>query len=384
MELFPAILIGGPPHSGKSVLAYSLSQALRRRGLAHYLLRACPDGEGDWANEIDQGRARVIRVKGRWSQDWVDYVCRDIARRRLPLLVDVGGRPESWQEPIFSQCSHAVLLAPTVEALAGWQAYAQRHGLTVLAELESSLTLPAHILAGRPIFRARLHGLERGSLQSGPVFEALVEKLSPYFNYPAEELRRIHLAAAPVENAIDLDEMARLLGLPFDSQKATWQPGDLAALLGQLPGGERLALYGRGPNWLYAAVALQAWPAEFFQFDPRLGWISPPALKPGGAGPLLAWQIEPRAAGAGLSFSSDSYLDYWQAGELAIPAPPDGPLIIGGRLPHWLLAGLALAYRDAPLLAVHQPQTGNVVIQSRLAGYTPGDLFGTSSVGRGA
>ncbi len=53
MELFPAIAIGGPPHSGKSVLAYSLSKALRARQVAHYVLRAFPDGEGDWANEAD-------------------------------------------------------------------------------------------------------------------------------------------------------------------------------------------------------------------------------------------------------------------------------------------------------------------------------------------
>ena len=47
----PAVLVGGPPHSGKSVLIYSLSQALRARGIDHYALRACPDGEGDWSNE---------------------------------------------------------------------------------------------------------------------------------------------------------------------------------------------------------------------------------------------------------------------------------------------------------------------------------------------
>jgi len=47
MNQFPALMIGGPPHSGKSVLAYSLTQALRARQIDHYLLRACPDGEGD-------------------------------------------------------------------------------------------------------------------------------------------------------------------------------------------------------------------------------------------------------------------------------------------------------------------------------------------------
>lgn len=64
MSLFPAILIGGPPHSGKSVLVYSLTQALRARGVVHYALRACPDGEGDFSNETDQAVIRLVRDPG--------------------------------------------------------------------------------------------------------------------------------------------------------------------------------------------------------------------------------------------------------------------------------------------------------------------------------
>jgi len=120
MELFPAILIGGPPHSGKSVLAYNLSHALRPR-VTHYLLRACPDGEGDWANEIDQSLVRTIRVKGDWTRTWVDRICRDIAARHQPLLVDVGGKPEPWQEPIFGQCSAAILLGRSPETIEVWR-----------------------------------------------------------------------------------------------------------------------------------------------------------------------------------------------------------------------------------------------------------------------
>jgi len=35
VNLLPAILIGGPPHAGKSVLTYSISQALRKRNVDH-------------------------------------------------------------------------------------------------------------------------------------------------------------------------------------------------------------------------------------------------------------------------------------------------------------------------------------------------------------
>ena len=68
LNQLPAVLIGGPPHSGKSVLIYSLSQALRARGVAHYALRACPDGEGDFSNETDQApenyQSRLYRNDG--------------------------------------------------------------------------------------------------------------------------------------------------------------------------------------------------------------------------------------------------------------------------------------------------------------------------------
>jgi CRISPR-associated protein Csx3 len=54
VNLLPAVLIGGPPHAGKSVLFYSLTQALRERNIRHHAIRACPDGEGNWSQESDQ------------------------------------------------------------------------------------------------------------------------------------------------------------------------------------------------------------------------------------------------------------------------------------------------------------------------------------------
>src|SRR5260370_8438800 len=93
MNLLPAILFGGPPHAGKSVLFYSLAKALRERGIPHYAIRACPDGEGNWFYELDQDKVRLIRVKGEWTSDFVKRMCLDLARRHLPLLVDIGGAP---------------------------------------------------------------------------------------------------------------------------------------------------------------------------------------------------------------------------------------------------------------------------------------------------
>src|SRR6266487_3552700 len=49
----PAILIGGPPNAGKSILIYNLKQELLRREIPHYWLHANPDIEGDWFFEGD-------------------------------------------------------------------------------------------------------------------------------------------------------------------------------------------------------------------------------------------------------------------------------------------------------------------------------------------
>ena len=379
MEIFPALLIGGPPHSGKSVLAYSLSQAFRRRGIDHYLLRACPDGEGDWTNEIDQSLVRTIRVKGPWTQTWVDRICRDIARRHLPLLVDVGGNPAPWQEPIFSQCSEAVLVGSSAETIAVWRTYARRYGLTVLAELQTSLTETAALHQTHPIFQARLNGLERGTLQQGPIFTALVDKLAAHLDFSPDDLRRFHSNNAPVETVIDLDRLGRTFDVPFDGQRPRWEPGYLPRLLDYLPDGHPLALYGRGPNWLYAAAALHAWPAPFYQFDVRLGWVTPPPLKLDLADPAspLHVNLQSTATQTRLNFAiPNAYLDYSDAEGLITPIPPQHkPLVLAGKLPLWLFTALTIAYRHTALLAVHQPGTGDVVISSQAPEYAPGDVL---------
>jgi hypothetical protein len=59
--------------------------------------------------------------------------------------------------------------------------------------------------------------------------------------------------------------------------------------LGYLPSNTALGVYNRGPNWLCAALALHAYPAQLYQFDARLGWVAPPNLviDPTSPSPLL-------------------------------------------------------------------------------------------------
>jgi len=362
MELFPAIFIGGPPHSGKSVLTYSLTLALRQERIEHYVLRAYPDGEGDWFFEANPHLVRALRFKGQGTPFWVDRICADIARRHLPLLVDVGGKPTSWQEAIFGQCTHAILLTPNEEEMNRWRTYARRYGLTILAELTSVLHGEPRITDDGPILRGIITGLERRHIANDLTFHALLRRLHPLFHFPPAELRRLHHNAAPVDTVIDLSRLSTVL-----DAKPRWTPAHLQSLETYLPAGEPLAVYGRAPGWLYVALALRAHPAPFYQFDPRLGWVAPPRLT-----------IAPSVADSPLQFSQQShsphllltahlpaaYLDYAEADGLPIPPlPPNAQLILSGKIPHWLLIALSLHYRPLTAqLAIYQPQLNGAVI----------------------
>jgi len=379
MELFPAILIGGPPHSGKSVLTYSLSQALRQRGVQHYVLRAAPDGEGDWANEAAQKLVRTLRVKGAFTPAFVDYVCDTLAARHLPLLVDVGGRPTPAQERIFDFCTHAVLLTPDSAARDTWRDIAMRHILPILAELTSRLQGTDQVETRRPMLRGVITGLKRGATATGPVFEALTERLARALFYKADELYRIHSSLCEAETVVNLYQLARTFDVPHQGECATWAPHHLPRLLDYLPQGTPLGLYGRCPAWIYAAVAFYPKSGEFYQFDARQGWVQPQPLRqaPEALPPLQA-TVDTDADRCWIDLNlPDAYLDYDPDKAFAIPTPPPGVgVALSGRIPLWLYTGLALAYRDAPWVAIYQPQLhGAVVVHSRDPRHPIGDTI---------
>lgn len=381
MTTLPAIAIGGPPHSGKSVLTYSLTQLLRDQRIEHYVLRACPDGEGDWSNEAAPDRVLAIRQKGKFTPTFIAQVCAALQKRHLPLLVDVGGRPSQADEAIFRQCTHLIILSSTAEGMAEWRAFAERMGLPVIAELESALVGDEVLTATYPLLRGRLVGLERGKRVMGAVLGHLAGVVSAVFALKPGELRQLHLDMAPVELVVDLERVATTLQL---AQGGFWRPAEMAAVLDYLPAQTALAIYGRGTNWLYTALALHSWPAEFYQYDARLGWVKPAPLLPQShlpASPLLTSTVSVSVAHTRVQVQiPDTYLDYEAIQGCAIPAVPlDRGVILDGKLPLWLFTGLAQAYSAVPWLAVYQPQLGDVVVMSRQPGLQIGAVVPSAS-----
>ena len=383
MNFLPAVIIGGPPHAGKSVLFYALTKELSRRNVSHHAIRACPDGEGNWSQEASAETVREIRIKGEFTSEFTVRICRDIEHRLLPMLVDVGGKPQGEQEDIFRRCTHSILLLKPEDAqnCAFWQALVERCGLIPLAQLFSQQQGTSFVKAKLPVIEGTLVGLERHHPVQGELLELLVERIAALFSsYQPDELERGYCDNAPSE-MLHLPQILHYL--EPDAQE--WAPAMLPRLLVSLSPQTSLSVYGRGPHWLYAALAAFTAPAPFYQFDPRLGesngWIKPPALQFGTVHepdivPSLHLHDNVQVLHVKLTVK---HIDYLQADGLMFPRPvPYVGLIIDGQMPSWLVTALVRLYltQDIPWIACHYPQLQAAVVVSAHDGtYQPGTLI---------
>lgn len=386
---FPAVLIGGPPQSGKSVLVYSLTQALRQAGVPHYALRACPDGEGDWSNEVDQKLVRIIRAKGQFNDTFVQRVAGYLQNRHMPLLVDVGGKPTPTQEQLFAHCTQAILLighreddpAAFARDLATWRQMMWRQGVPIVAEIKSRLVGEGGVDEGGPILQGTLTGLVREQTARGPAFAALVEQLRALFPFTEEGLARLHLVQAPVELTLDLPALARTWGVPTRTSGGDdelWLPSHLPRLQAYLPWGKPLAVYGRAPIWLYAMLSMVAYPAPFWQYDARFGWVQPPLLVSPTAAPEGAWQVAAEETADYTWLHINIYSQYLEMEEVEglwlPPMSPEKGVIIEGKIPFWLATAVTRQLaRQHPWTAVYQPQlSAAAVVYSQDGAYPVG------------
>lgn len=387
VNLLPAILIGGPPNAGKSVLFYSLTKTLHERGVRHHAIRACPDGEGNWYQEIhrelDPETIRVLRVKKAWSDSFVQGICRDLEGRHLPLLVDMGGRPRENQMRILQACTHSLLLLRSDEpgSADSWRVLVKRAGLLPLAEIFSERDNESSITTTEPVLEGTLARLERGIPAQGVLFDALVERITALFiSYSLVELERTKLALAPTECTVNLDPLLHT----FDPQAQEWTPETLKRLPGELPGNTALAVYGRGPGWLYGMLAAYVGQQPFYQFDPRIGWLAPPALRISTQSSSEEMTIQLRAYQDALILSisiNTDYLDHLQIEQeqpAFPPVPAENGIILDGKMPHWLLTALVRLYSEAGItwIACHQPTLkGAIVVTSHVPEHVLGELI---------
>jgi CRISPR-associated protein Csx3 len=132
-----AILIGGPPDSGKSVLSYALYRSLCQYypHLQIYLHRANWDGEGNWKFESDDKKyinSLVERNTYRIHQlpnaedllpQYFLYHAEAIANMQKVVdlvIVDVGGRSHGVKLPVVKNCSHYLVISKSPAEVDSW------------------------------------------------------------------------------------------------------------------------------------------------------------------------------------------------------------------------------------------------------------------------
>lgn len=383
----PAILVGGPPNAGKSVLTYNLTKALRERHIPHYVFRASADIEGDWFLQGDLSTVRQIQLQAEDYRHWTDifraFVCRDLAHRQLPLIVDLGGLPREADTCIFQVCTHSILLLKDDDenATQTWHHYTRTHSLIPLAEIRSVWHGNSTLTAKEPTITGTLAHLERGEDIHAPLFDELVNQVAHLFgSYSPNELEQLHLNSAPLENIVHVEKYLDKLR----PGAKLWTPELLRQLLADLPQGE-MAVYGRSPNWLYGALALHAPAQPFYQFDARLGWVTPPLLRAGMFEqiPHNIIHVEENCDDSGQYVIRihpvHNYLDYSEANQLVFPEPPaQRGVIVNGKLPLWLYTALARFYmqRNVPWIALnYAPDNRPVVISSLVTTHALGETL---------
>lgn len=128
----------GPPHSGKTVLINSLKEILFKfynniYSNDFFIIRGCPDGEGDWSAETNPDVTKIIRRKGSFSEEFIADILGDIqkvSQTKKLIFVDCGGIIDKYNYRILEKCTHAVIISNNLEEILKWE------GLVLASEIK--------------------------------------------------------------------------------------------------------------------------------------------------------------------------------------------------------------------------------------------------------
>jgi len=146
-RLSPAILMVGPPDSGKSVLSHALFTALLPHQPDIYLQRAHWDGEGNWILELgetaseSEREAYKLAYKGSLTDRFFPHHAQailNLRRQKSLVIVDVGGKIQTEKVPLLEACTHYIVISSQPEEIPPWHEFCRDRGnLKCLAVIHS-------------------------------------------------------------------------------------------------------------------------------------------------------------------------------------------------------------------------------------------------------
>lgn len=394
------VVVGGPPHSGKSVFIEALSKNLDKGHT--FAFSACPDGEGPWLQRhYNDPEVVKWRQKGQFTPEFVDRATRVVNDWEGPLmLIDIGGRTSEENAQIVQGATHAIILAGDLSKVSEWQDFFDSHGVEVAAVLHSHYhgsldqVLNQAERAEDPEARlgrltASVHYLERGEhaedrvtvKEVATMLHGLAERNSAY--------QETHEDTETDHFTIDLS--AFLAELPNETVEKTLRNGKVVQnrqlLRTALP-----ALYEKvdkeffdKPVWLdgpinsWEAIALASAFHETGNQDIRMrspdGFIRLKELPQAGQGDGVEWEISQAGEYNGSPVikvhanvsASTRLLEPQELETMHIPEVPDDAIVIISTAgPNWFRSSIALGYKDKTrAVAAFIPGEGSTIAWSQ-------------------
>ncbi|AVH61974.1 CRISPR-associated ring nuclease Crn3/Csx3 [Nostoc sp. 'Peltigera membranacea cyanobiont' N6] len=187
--LCPALMVVGPPDSGKSVLSHALFQALLSDHPDIYLQRAHWDGEGNYVLELssqttdEEIEGFKVRNKGALTERFFPYHAQAILqlrRQKSLVIVDVGGMVQPEKLPILEACTHYLIISSKPEAVGAWHEFCRDRGnLIPVAVIHSSLAEVEEVHQVQPYLEITSGPWVRGRVQKVP--EILLKQVKTIF-----------------------------------------------------------------------------------------------------------------------------------------------------------------------------------------------------------
>lgn len=376
------IVFCGPPHSGKSVFLSNLIEKMPTD--SHTILRACPDGEGNWSNNKNQNETILVRKKGKFTPEFVNNVCNAIDNQTSKIsLIDVGGVISKENEQIFKHCDSFVIVSRDEESKEKWLEFGNKLGLQCLGAIDSKLEGQDEIYKREPYLQGTVTGLQRGNnLENSIIINALLSDIIKMSKYEERENSNDEKFEGIM---IDDTQLGFELGYGkkfkteqgISIKKVKWSEDAIPKVYKKmdqiLKKDSKVRLNGIRANFILCAIAKSAMKKgikDISTYDIRLKQYIPIKRLPKKRGIKQAEGLQYNI----IQNDSNIFMDIDITGEqytldeykkCIIPKlNKNKNLYLSGRIPHWLLASISGSY-DCSKIFTFQPGKGFTCISSK-------------------
>ena len=353
------LVIAGPAHSGKSVLSTSVIENFPD---GCNIFHATPDGEGDWSQRTENTLAQKLREKEKFSPDFVEKSIKMIeGYRNKMLFVDTGGKIDGVDlPPIFKEADEIIVLSREDE-IANWEDLARKSGKKILAVIVSNQEGEDAVwVDNEGVIRGRAAGLERGAKVNSAVIRKLAETLRPLVPEHCEDEEQADVSFAKLAEELKISSHR-------EGGRVDWQPEHLAAASALVKKklekhGEDVHIWGTAPMMLWGAVSVATRPSKLRLHDPYKGYVEIPELQHSSEGSKnLAWMVDKTDGYTFVKYQiPGTHFGDRKLEEVQPPVVDNTKgVVIAGKGPWWLTVAVQESYKEAPWIALVQPQISN-------------------------